>query len=220
MFKLKLLSIFIFMLLFIVSCNRASTPFIDTMMQNIPQPRPNEFSSYEAVVKTFFNAENENSFDDALKCFPIVEHFEAKDINTYFNTLGMYELNSDAPIPDNPERNFLTVFQSYTYFWDEYRLKALVGSYPELMELKLTSDTQDLETKLNEIKNMKITQKYEDVKIIEVLDYQLSPLLQGMGINETKVLEVETRINNETISSSITVGKIDGNWRITHMMSN
>ncbi|MFC5528695.1 hypothetical protein [Cohnella yongneupensis] len=228
MFKPKTVVIFLFISLFLIACNKtnnnqsvqpgASDKFIDNMIHNIPQPDGDEFSSYEVVVKEFFNAVNENSFDNALKCFPIIENYQANDITNYFNYLQAYQLNSDAPIPDNIEHDFITMFLSYMKYWDEYRLRALISSYPELMDLKITLNDQDWEESLDRLKSMKITQKYSDIKIIKVMEKKLSSIQQEMGMDDSKVLEVETSLNNESIPLLITVGKIEGNWRITYIM--
>ena len=114
----------------LVSCNastnhegkKTGSSLTDTIMNAIPTPGDNEFLDSEAVIRSFFDAVNANNFDDALKCFPIVAHYHAKDITNYFNTLYMYQIQNDAPIPDIAEHNFFTVFSDYLEIWKQFRM--------------------------------------------------------------------------------------------------
>ncbi len=223
--NIKKASILILISLTLVSCNKpndnkstgneASSRFTDIAIAKIPQPESDEFSNYEDVINTFFEAVNNDDYNAALKCFPIVEEYHANTVDNYFNTLKMYRFQSDAPMIENKEHNFFTVYYHYLEMWNRYRMMALLISHPDLTDFQVTQDDEEWESRLNEIKNMKITIQFSNIKITRIMDKKIHAIHEGMGIKEIKLLEVELKIDNEVFSDGlISVGEIEGNWRI------
>lgn len=223
--KIKIASILILILIILVSCNNptddksteneSSSRFTDIAIANIPQPERDEFSNYEDVINTFFEAINHDDFNAALECFPIVEHYHANSVDNYFEYLSLYRFQSEAPMIENKEHNFFSIYYTYLEMWNRYRMMALLFSHPELADFQVTKEDQDWESRLNEIKNMKITKQFSNIKITRIMDKKIQAIHEEMGIKEIKLLEVEFKIDNEVFSEGlISVGEIGGNWRI------
>lgn len=223
--NIKKASILILISLTLVSCNKpndnkstgneASSRFTDIAIANIPQPKGDEFSNYEDVINTFFDAINHDDFNAALTCFPIVEHYHANSVDNYFDFLGVYRFQSHAPMLDNREHDFFSIYYNYLEMWNRYRMMALLFSHPELVDFQVTKEDQDWESRLNEIKDMKITKQFSNIKITRIMDKKINAIHEGMGIKVIKLLELEFKIDNEVFSDGlITVGEIEGNWRI------
>jgi len=194
--------------------------FIYNLIQIIPEPDKDEFSDYKMLINTFFNSLNDNNYDLGLKCFPINEEYKAMDIDTFFKRMQIYRLEADTPLPTDQPHNYFVIFSKYESYWQKYYLNLLFDSNPGLEKIEITDDNANWKTELEKVKAMKVTKKYSTPKIEDDIVTDPDDLDKAMNVSEKRVITLSTYIDNEKdneLNLTITIDKINGNWRIKNI---
>lgn len=194
--------------------NPKGQEFISKMLSVIEDAKPNEFSTPEKTINTFYDSINNNDFDLALKILPIKEDYESTDISLYLQRMGMYKISADAPVPDNDMNNFLTRFASYYGFWQKRYTMRLLASNPGLLDTDIKLENPDSKSKIEIVKNMKATKKFEKPVITGDYDAELNESDKAMEATKKKVIEITTKLDNEEVMETITLLYINDNWKI------
>ena len=97
---------------------------VNAIIEAIRRPRPGEFAKPEDVVLHFLQCVRDREFDEALKSFPIHEHYQNYSFDVWVKSLGMFSF-VDSPLPEKGFHN-LGLAMRYAAMYDRVSA-ALLG---------------------------------------------------------------------------------------------
>lgn len=190
---------------------------VNIILEAIRRPRPGEFSKPEDVVSHFLQCVRDREFDEALKCFPIHEHYENYSFDVWVKNLGMFSF-VDTPLPESSFHS-LSLAMRYAATYDRVSA-ALLGL--DVARIIAIGEGNDTDTKsLEEIKQKLDISKLKNLSVkeirvdLEVPKERISDLHKALGVKELCIVKAEVKMpGEENTMAGFIVGKINDNWRI------